>query len=192
MGHHFWLGKRGWEGWQGLGGEYHCFQREWRGEQWSLTEFKGGIKENWLPMRKIDRIIRNVMEGSGKLNCDNQNTPTLHTPPTPTSTNFSMSCTSLSNTSSIISRTWVTPQVFRTWIFGLITHSWGGGGYHCFQREWRGEQWSLTEFKGGIKENWLPIRKIDRIIRNVMEGSGKLYCDNQNTPTLHTPPSHLH
>ena len=139
-------------------------------------------------MRKIDRIIRNVMEGSGKLYCDNQNTPALHTPPTPTSTYFSiMSSTPLSSTSSIISRTWVTPQVFRTWIFGLITHSCrGGGGYHCFQRELRGDQWSLTEFKGGTKENWRPMRKIDRIIRNVMEGSGKLYCD-KNTPTLHTP-----
>ena len=66
-------------------------------------------------MRKIDRIIRNVMEGSGKLYCDNQNTPTLHTPPPPTSTNFSiMLSTLLNSTSSIISRTWVTPQVFRT------------------------------------------------------------------------------
>ena len=130
------------------------------------------------------------MEGSGKLNCDNQNTPTLHTPPTPTSTNFSMSCTSLSNTSSIISRTWVTPQVFpdlNFW-FDYSFLGGGGGGYHCFQREWRGEQWSLTEFKGGTKENRRPMKKIDRIIRNVMEGSGKLYCDNQNTPTLHTPP----
>ena len=67
----------------------------------------------------------------------------------------------------------------------------GGGGYHCFQREWRGDQWSLTEFKGGTKENWRPMRKIDRIIRNVMEGSGKLYRDNQNTPNLHTLPPPL-
>ena len=91
-------------------GGYHCLQREWRGDQWSLTEFKGGTKENWRPMRKIDRIIRNVMEGSGKLYRDNQNTPTLHT-----SSNFSiMLCTLLNSTSSIISRMWVTPQVFRT------------------------------------------------------------------------------
>ena len=113
---------------EGLGGVayswggYHCFQRERRGDQSSLTEFKGGTKENWRPMRKIDRIIRNVMEGSGKLYCDNQNTPTLHTPPPPTSTNFSiMLSTLLNSTSSIISRTWVTPQVFRTWFFGLVT-----------------------------------------------------------------------
>ena len=69
---------------------------------------------------------------------------------------------------------------------GGVAESWGG--YHCFQKEWRGDQSSLTEFKGGTKENWRQMRTIDRIIRNVMEGSGKLYCDNQNTPTLHTPP----
>ena len=68
----------------------------------------------------------------------------------------------------------------------MVADSWGGGGYHCLQREWRGDQWSLTEFKGGTKENWRPMSKIDRIIRDVMEGSGQLYCDNQSTPTLHT------
>ena len=71
-----------------------------------------------------------------------------------------------------------------TWKEGLggVAQSWGG--YHCFQRERRGDQSSLTEFKGGTKKNWRPMRKIDRIVRNVMEGSGKLYCDNQNTPIL--------
>ena len=81
------LGKRGWEGERvfggGGGGASHRYQREWRGDQSSLKEFKGGTKENWRPMRKIDRIIRNVMEGSGKLYRDNQNTPTLHTLPPP-------------------------------------------------------------------------------------------------------------
>ena len=67
----------------------------------------------------------------------------------------------------------------------MVAGSWGGGGYHCLQREWRGDL-SLTEFKGGTKENWRPMSKIDRIIRDVMEGSGQLYCDNQSTPTLHT------
>ena len=113
---------------EGLGGVaeswggYHCFQRERRGDQSSLTEFKGGTKKNWRPMRKNDRIVRKVMAGSGKLYCDNQNTPTPPPPPH-TSTNFSiMLSTLLSSTSSmIISRTWVTPQVFRTWFFGSIT-----------------------------------------------------------------------
>ena len=67
---------------------------------------------------------------------------------------------------------------------GVVVGSWGG--YHCFQREWRGDQLSLTESKGGAKENWRPMRKIDRIIRDAMEGSGQLYCDNQSTPNLHT------
>ena len=65
------------------------------------------------------------------------------------------------------------------------------GGISYFPREWRGDQLSLTEFKGRTKENWRPMRKIDRIIRNVMEGSGKLYRDNQNTPNLHTLPPPL-
>ena len=63
----------------------------------------------------------------------------------------------------------------------------GGGASHGYQRERRGDQSSLTEFKGGTKENLRPMRKIDRIIRNLMEGSGKFYGDNQNTPTLNTP-----
>ena len=40
IGHHFSLGKRGWEG------ASHGFQRKRRGDQSSLTEFKGGTKEN--------------------------------------------------------------------------------------------------------------------------------------------------
>ena len=67
----------------------------------------------------------------------------------------------------------------------------GRGASHRYQRESRGDQSSLKEFKGGTKENWRPMRKIDRIIRNVMEGSGKLYRDNQNTPNLHTLPPPL-
>ena len=63
----------------------------------------------------------------------------------------------------------------------------GGGASHGYQRERRVDQSSLTECKGRTKENWRPMRKIDRIIRNVMEGSGKFYGDNQNTPTLNTP-----
>ena len=63
IGHHFSLGKRGWEGWEawegwegweaweGWEGVSHGFQRKRRGDQSSLTEFKGGTKENWRPMR---------------------------------------------------------------------------------------------------------------------------------------------
>ena len=48
IGNHFSLGKRGWEGWEGAS---NGFQRKRKGDQSSLTEFKGGTKENWQPMR---------------------------------------------------------------------------------------------------------------------------------------------
>ena len=68
----------------------------------------------------------------------------------------------------------------------------GGGASHRYQREWKGDQSSLKEFKGGTKENWRLMRKIDRIIRNVMEGSGKFYGDNILILRPLIPPTHLH
>ena len=48
IGHHSVAWK---EGVGGVGGVSHGFQRKWRGNQSSLTEFKGGTKENWRLMR---------------------------------------------------------------------------------------------------------------------------------------------